>query len=128
MAINKKLYRRQNKKGSIHDLWTVLAIQFDDAIGEAKIVESRCEWKGNSSRKLRTFYITGVDFEPTCRPDEPPVSLLEISEVSVNLIDCDSRLRCRRKIVDWNEVAEREWGMYVGLWGQSLGRETHGVT
>ncbi|PVI05276.1 hypothetical protein DM02DRAFT_610875 [Periconia macrospinosa] len=69
MEINRKVYRRQHMEGPIHDSWTELTIQFDDATGDAKIVESRREWIGSSSRQLRTFYTVDFDCKPTSTSD-----------------------------------------------------------
>lgn len=69
MEINRKVYRRQHVEGPIHDSWTELTIQFDDATGDAKIVESRREWIGSSSRQLRSFYIADFECNPTSSLD-----------------------------------------------------------
>lgn len=58
MEINNRVYRRQHIEGPIHDSWTDLTIQFDGLTGKPLIVESRREWQKNSSRQLRTFYMT----------------------------------------------------------------------
>lgn len=59
-----RVYRRQHAEGAIHDSWTDLVLQADERTNELLIIESRREWVGASSRQVRTFYSTRMDFAP----------------------------------------------------------------
>ncbi|XPS78825.1 hypothetical protein M3J09_010829 [Ascochyta lentis] len=57
-----RVYRRQHAEGAIHDSWTDLTLQPDERTKNLFVVESRREWVGASSKQLRTFYTTPIDF------------------------------------------------------------------
>ncbi|KAF2015061.1 hypothetical protein BU24DRAFT_227785 [Aaosphaeria arxii CBS 175.79] len=65
MDINPRVYRRQHAEGPIHDSWLDLTIQVDEKTNEPIIVEARREWRKGSSRQLRTFYMTEIEFDPS---------------------------------------------------------------
>ncbi|KAF2798289.1 hypothetical protein K505DRAFT_321996 [Melanomma pulvis-pyrius CBS 109.77] len=89
LEVNKRVYRRQHKEGPIHDSWTDLTIQINEATDKPMIVESRREWQNGSSRQLRTFYISELktiedEDEPTT-PDEVPS--LPQDDILADLVD-----------------------------------------
>ncbi|KAH7132167.1 hypothetical protein B0J11DRAFT_577104 [Dendryphion nanum] len=63
MQIKNNVYRRQHREGPIHDSWTDLSIQIDEKSNKPMIVEARREWQNGSSRQLRTFYMSEIDFD-----------------------------------------------------------------
>ncbi|CAI6332643.1 unnamed protein product [Periconia digitata] len=89
--INKRLYRRQHAEGPIHDSWTELTIQFDDATGQARIVESRREWVRSTSEQKRTFYIADFNFDPSSASDSDeasePVRALPDNDLFTTVLD-----------------------------------------
>jgi hypothetical protein len=72
--INRKIYRRQHAEGPIHDSWTDLSIQIDECSNQPVIVESRREWQKGSSRQLRTFYISAIEFDVSSPSDNSPTA------------------------------------------------------
>jgi hypothetical protein len=87
VEVNQRVYRRQHKEGPIHDSWTDLTIQFNEATNDPMIVESRREWQNGSSRQTRTFYTTAITFEddPTATPESGP--LLPVDDVFSEMVD-----------------------------------------
>jgi hypothetical protein len=72
-----KVYRRQHNEGPIHDSWTDITLQFDEATNQAMIVEARREWLTTTSRQQRTFYISPFEWEttsPVSSEDGSPVA------------------------------------------------------
>ncbi|UPX17397.1 uncharacterized protein EKO05_0007756 [Ascochyta rabiei] len=68
-----RIYRRQHAEGAIHDSWTDLTLQPDEKTNKLFVVESRREWVGASSKQLRTFYTTCIDFSASeLAADESP--------------------------------------------------------
>jgi hypothetical protein len=65
MEVNRTVYRRQHEEGPIHDSWTDLTLQFDEATDKTMIVEARSEWQRSTSRQQRTFYICEFEWEKT---------------------------------------------------------------
>ncbi|MCJ1243233.1 hypothetical protein MMC30_000430 [Trapelia coarctata] len=51
-----RIWRRQQREGPIHDLWTVLDLQEDENGHGLVISESRREWQDGFSKQKRTFY------------------------------------------------------------------------
>ncbi|EEH06465.1 F-box domain-containing protein [Histoplasma capsulatum G186AR] len=51
------LWRRQHREGPIHDMWTNISLQSDDATNQPLIIESRREWSGAGSKNYRTYYM-----------------------------------------------------------------------
>ena len=51
-----RIWRRQQREGPIHDLWTVLDLQEDENSHGLVISESRREWQDGFSKQKRTFY------------------------------------------------------------------------
>ena len=51
-----RIWRRQQREGPIHDLWTVLDLQKDENGHGLVISESRREWQDGFSKQKRTFY------------------------------------------------------------------------
>jgi hypothetical protein len=75
--VYKKVYRRQHDEGPIHDSWTDITIQFDEATKKAMIIEARREWLASASRQQRTFYISEFEWEKKSSPvseDGSPVA------------------------------------------------------
>ncbi|PSN66286.1 hypothetical protein BS50DRAFT_601229 [Corynespora cassiicola Philippines] len=62
MEINTRVYRRQHAEGPIHDSWTDLSLQLDEYSSQPVIVEARREWVNGTSRQLRTYYMTEIEF------------------------------------------------------------------
>lgn len=60
-----RIWRRQQREGPIHDLWTVLDLQEDENAHSLVISESRREWQDGFSKQKRTFYT-----EPLILPSE----------------------------------------------------------
>jgi hypothetical protein len=87
LEVNTRVYRRQHKEGPIHDSWTDLTIQINEATNLPMIVESRREWQKSSSRQSRTFYTTAITFEnePAGTPGSGP--LLPDDDVFTELVD-----------------------------------------
>ena len=56
-----RLWRRQQREGPIHDLWTDLALQEDEGGHGLLIHESRREWQDGFRKQKRTFYTEPLD-------------------------------------------------------------------
>ncbi|KAF2686671.1 hypothetical protein K458DRAFT_441452 [Lentithecium fluviatile CBS 122367] len=72
----KTVYRRQHDEGPIHDSWTDITLQFDEATDRTMIVEARREWLATTSRQQRTFYISDFEWDkksPPASEDGSPV-------------------------------------------------------
>jgi hypothetical protein len=65
-----RVWRRQQREGPIHDLWTVLDLQKDENAHGLVISESRREWQDGFSKQKRTFYT-----EPLILPSESDFSV-----------------------------------------------------
>jgi hypothetical protein len=99
MQVCNKVYRRQHNEGPIHDSWTDITIQFDEATDKAMIVEARREWLPNTSRQQRTFYISEFEWEkksPPASEDGSPVAeasegpLLPENDAYVGVLDSNN--------------------------------------
>ena len=67
-----RIWRRQQREGPIHDLWTDLALERDESTGQLMIRESRREWQDGFSKQSRTFYTQPLLFPPHKDPDFIP--------------------------------------------------------
>ena len=56
-----RLWRRQQREGPIHDLWTDLFLQEDEGGHGLLIHESRREWQDGFRKQKRTFYTEPLD-------------------------------------------------------------------
>ena len=56
-----RLWRRQQREGPIHDLWTDFALQQDEGGHGLLIHESRREWQDGFRKQKRTFYTEPLD-------------------------------------------------------------------
>jgi hypothetical protein len=59
--------RRNVDEGAINDAWTTLQLVLNEETGYLQIIEGRREWIENSSRPIRSYYITDLNpefFEP----------------------------------------------------------------
>jgi hypothetical protein len=84
LEANNKVYRRQHSEGPIHDSWTDISLQFDEATDRTMIVEARSEWQTNTRGQQRTFYISEFELQKKSLPvseDGSPVT--EASQVSL---------------------------------------------
>lgn len=61
---NRKLWRRQHEEGVMHDSWTDLSLQVDEATNGVMIIEARREYQKVCSRQIRTFYISEFVSDP----------------------------------------------------------------
>jgi hypothetical protein len=71
LQVNNRVYRRQHAEGPIHDSWTNLTMQVDEATNKPVVVESRREWLNGSSQQLRTFYISDLEVFHTLASEAP---------------------------------------------------------
>jgi hypothetical protein len=85
--VNPRVYRRQHKEGPIHDSWTDLTIQINEATNDPMIVESRREWQNGSSRQTRTFYTTAITFEDETAETPESGPLLPADDVFSEMVD-----------------------------------------
>lgn len=56
-----RIWRRQQREGPIHDLWTNLTLQKDENSHDLVLSESRREWQDGFSKQKRTFYTEPLD-------------------------------------------------------------------
>ncbi|MCJ1402947.1 hypothetical protein MMC11_006168 [Xylographa trunciseda] len=56
-----RIWRRQQREGPIHDLWTDFCMQQDENSGDLVLSESRREWQDGFSKQRRTFYTEPVN-------------------------------------------------------------------
>ena len=68
-----RAWRRQQREGPIHDLWTDLALEKDETIGQLLIRETRREWQDGFSKQSRTFYTQPLLFPPHGDPQLLPL-------------------------------------------------------
>lgn len=81
LEFNQNIYRRQHAEGPIHDSWTDLSIQVDERTNEPIIVEARREWQMGTSKQVRAFYMSKIDFgdkgaNKNALPEDDPFSAL----------------------------------------------------
>ncbi|MCJ1393781.1 hypothetical protein MMC18_006657 [Xylographa bjoerkii] len=56
-----RIWRRQQREGPIHDLWTDFSMRQDENSRNLVLSESRREWQDGFSKQRRTFYNEPVD-------------------------------------------------------------------
>ena len=68
-----RAWRRQQREGPIHDLWTDLGLEKDETTGKLLIRETRREWQDGFSKQSRTFYTQPLIFPPNGDPHHLPL-------------------------------------------------------
>ena len=56
-----RVWRRQQREGPIHDLWTDFSMRKDENSHDLVLSESRREWQDGFSKQRRTFYTEPID-------------------------------------------------------------------
>ncbi|KAE8352057.1 hypothetical protein BDV28DRAFT_149420 [Aspergillus coremiiformis] len=88
-----RTWRRHHHEGPIHDSWTDISLQHDEATQQLVILECRREWHKGGSDHFRTYYTQtlpspaeiiqgkphGEHTRPTSVPDEPLTKTLDPS-------------------------------------------------
>jgi len=61
-----RIWRRQQREGPIHDLWTDFSMRQDENSGNLILCESRREWQDGFSKQRRTFYTEPINLTTIC--------------------------------------------------------------
>lgn len=59
-----RIWRRDHREGPINEMWTDLAIRFDETTGRPVIVECRREWADGNSENHQTVYLEAYRHPP----------------------------------------------------------------
>ena len=80
-----RIWRRQQREGPIHDLWTDFSMQQDENSHDLVLNESRREWQDGFSKQKRTFYTEPVNLTTICEFDRAYKEHLELKKAAVIL-------------------------------------------
>ncbi|MCJ1420182.1 hypothetical protein MMC32_006539 [Xylographa parallela] len=80
-----RIWRRQQREGPIHDLWTDFTMRQDENSRDLVLNESRREWQDGFSKQKRTFYTEPVNPTTVCEFDAAYKEHLELKKAAVML-------------------------------------------
>ena len=84
-----RIWRRQQREGPIHDLWTEFSLRKDENSPDLVLNESRREWQDGFSKQKRTFYTEPVDLTTFREFDMAYKEHLEIKKATAMLQSAD---------------------------------------
>ncbi|MCJ1383370.1 hypothetical protein MMC17_006483 [Xylographa soralifera] len=84
-----RIWRRQQREGPIHDLWTDFSMRRDENSRDLVLNETRREWQDGFSKQKRTFYTEPVNLTTICEFDSAYKEHLDLKKAAVPLQSAD---------------------------------------